>query len=586
MEIEPDIFVYKAYSTEIINACRKDRSHFLSLPLGFQASQILKADGRRVSTRGEKNFAEADSQFSYGYVACEEIADAAKLEWEYKASSKLFAQIRNFPSVSKHPDPSGSLTEAIAIFSAGGLLLLGIFIATMLRGNVPRKMLVSLALTCLGITIYCLAQFPYLFSLRPSISLAHRILLAGHWIGMTALFYAYHLEGYLPRWVMRAFFVNVAIGAGFYLFGPTGTFIQIGSTITYPACLLIMFFLVYRCVSYRRNTQTLFNHIVVLLCPILLVVFCLLEMLNLLNVIAIPYVLPAGYVLGVLCFAVHVNEGIASVFRERDFLRANLEKEVESKTLDLTDALAELRSTQAELIQSAKLASLGTLSAGIAHEINNSLNYMNGAINGLSRIASTALPKTHTSDFEELLSICRQGMSFTINIVKSLREHSSTNTVSSGPVLVQDTFDLSLALLGSKKGDVSLNVNVEKSLTVYSTPTGLSQILVNLISNAIDAVEKQKNGCVDVSARRQILENARWVEIVVRDNGPGIPEPILKNIFDPFFTTKDVGKGSGLGLYVTRAEVLKHKGKITCTSGGLENGTVFTVLLPADAEEI
>src|SRR5690606_7027692 len=120
--------------------------------------------------------------------------------------------------------------------------------------------------------------------------------------------------------------------------------------------------------------------------------------------------------------------------RERDYLRKNLEFEVEQKTRSLSiktseleQALATLRSTQAELIQSAKMASLGTLSAGIAHEINNSLNYVNGALAPLAALIKKAPEHAGTAKIQTLLGVMTNGLELTFSIIKSLRSYSGLN---------------------------------------------------------------------------------------------------------------------------------------------------------------
>ncbi|MEQ1876714.1 MAG: ATP-binding protein, partial [Bdellovibrionia bacterium] len=291
--------------------------------------------------------------------------------------------------------------------------------------------------------------------------------------------------------------------------------------------------------------------------------------------------LPIGIVGCAYLLAIAVQTEIKKTYDERDFLRENLEKEVELKTkqlreseFDLKKTLIDLKHTQAELVQSAKMASLGTLSAGIAHEINNSLNFVNGALPPLKKLGEKLATEKEKSLFNRLLEALQDGVHLTLEIVTSLRDYSGLNHSSVKDLHVLEVLNSVITILkGRIQGDVKVVVNVPADIYVVGSVAGLSQIFMNLLTNALDAVGSE--GMIEIVASR--LD--RQLEISVTDNGVGISESVINRIWDPFFTTKDVGRGTGLGLYIVRNEVARFGGQILVQSK-TGAGTTFLIKLP------
>jgi signal transduction histidine kinase len=291
--------------------------------------------------------------------------------------------------------------------------------------------------------------------------------------------------------------------------------------------------------------------------------------------------------------------------RFRD-LYANLEKKVKERTTELNQSLEDLRSTQAQLIHSEKLASLGALTAGIAHEIQNPLNF----VNNFSDVNQELLEElkeelADKGNLEEVKSIANDviGNEQKINhhgkraesIVKGMLLHSRGSSGHKEPTDINALADeyLRLSYHGFRAKDKTFNADYKTDFDpnlpkINVVPQDIGRVLLNLINNAFYAVQVKTHGgaslqqtpsphkpTVTVSTQK----NSHGIEITVKDNGPGIPPEIVDKIFQPFFTTKPTGQGTGLGLSLAYDIVKAHGGEIRIESKNGE-GTEFIVHLP------
>lgn len=230
----------------------------------------------------------------------------------------------------------------------------------------------------------------------------------------------------------------------------------------------------------------------------------------------------------------------------------------------------ELKSRQQQLVQSEKLASLGTMLAGVAHEFNNPLSNISSSaqildeeldaeddvfarelVGQISSETNRAAAIVHT-----LLSLAREE--------KFQRDHYLLRP------LLQEILDL---LRGQVAANIDIQLAVSDEIEIFGDKQKMQQVFINLLRNSIDALDGQ--GGITIRA----WQNDGSVNIAISDNGPGIPHKMQEKIFDPFFTTKDTGEGSGLGLFIVHDIIVQHGGRITIDSMG--KGTVFTIVLPA-----
>ncbi|WP_113922417.1 ATP-binding protein [Cognataquiflexum aquatile] len=275
--------------------------------------------------------------------------------------------------------------------------------------------------------------------------------------------------------------------------------------------------------------------------------------------------------------------------------RNNRQKQKANKVLE--SALTNLKSTQAQLIQAEKMASLGELTAGIAHEIQNPLNFVNNFSEVSTELLDEMNEELDKGDIEEAKFISKDIKEnlFKINhhgkradaIVKGMLEHSKKGSGQKEPTdlnaLAEEFLRLSYQSFLAKDPEfkVELKTNLDPDLPKISViPQDIGKVLLNLYSNAFYAVnEKAKTDpnfqpLVELTTRNL----GGKIEVVVKDNGSGIPDSIKEKIFQPFFTTKPTGQGTGLGLSLSYDIVKAHGGEIKVESE-IGKGTTFTILL-------
>lgn len=247
--------------------------------------------------------------------------------------------------------------------------------------------------------------------------------------------------------------------------------------------------------------------------------------------------------------------------------------EFERLTESLNSLLSDIKKRNEQLVQSEKMAALGTLTSGVAHELNNPLN-------NISTSLQIVLEEIEEGDIEyqkELLSESLKQVDRAQDIVKSLLEFSRETTFSVSEENLYQLVKNTLKLIhGEVPSNVNIHLEIPDHITAIVDPRRIQQVFLNLLLNAIQAMEKV-GGDIFVRAKRD--EEKQGVVVEVEDTGPGIPEDLLSKIFDPFFTTKEVGKGSGLGLSVSQGIISQHGGSISVWSK-VGVGTKFTIFLP------
>jgi signal transduction histidine kinase len=252
----------------------------------------------------------------------------------------------------------------------------------------------------------------------------------------------------------------------------------------------------------------------------------------------------------------------------------NFENNITQINTELINNIEELRATQEQLIQTEKMASLGILTAGIAHEINNPLNFISGAYQGLKlHIDETSC--MHNDNVSLLLKNLKTGVDKAAAIVRGLRQFSRDNDAYDEECNIQSIIDNCLTMLNNQlKYRIEVIKDFSSNGSIIMGNVGkLHQVFLNLLTNASDAIPDK--GEISIKT----LSNGDFYTIEISDNGEGIPKNIIHKITDPFFTTKPPGKGSGLGLSITYRIIKEHKGKIEFESE-TEKGTLVRVVLP------
>jgi len=289
----------------------------------------------------------------------------------------------------------------------------------------------------------------------------------------------------------------------------------------------------------------------------------------------------------------HAEELLA---RARALLRLRqMHSDLAVKHARLEETFAELRQTQNQLVQAEKMSSLGQLTAGLAHEINNAINAVYNGIPAISdrldrlqQMVVTALDDGMTPPGEEhpdvdaafkslrrLTGVVSEGADRTARIVRDMKTFSHPGTEATEPTDVAAVLELCASLVENQYRErAQIQCELDDNCWCQAPAGHLNQVFINLLTNAVQAMPR--GGKIVAAARRE----ESVVRVSIRDTGTGIPADVLPRIFDPFFTTKPVGQGTGLGLSVSYGIVTRLEGTIECFSEeGV--GTEFVVRLPA-----
>lgn len=314
--------------------------------------------------------------------------------------------------------------------------------------------------------------------------------------------------------------------------------------------------------------------------------------------------------------ALHISKENEKLIREQNVV---LEQKVLERTQELRESnetlqqtLVNLQETQSQLVESEKMASLGQLTAGVAHEINNPINFVTSNVTPLRRDlrmvldALSAIEQIGLSDLspaekqqqidaykedldfdylkeeiDHLLNGMYEGATRTSEIVKSLRIFSRVDEDALKMADINECLDSTLVIVNSLINDK--NIRVEKGFgdlpQVECYPGKLNQVFLNIISNAIYAIDKQHHGNRKGTLSIRSSLDGPYVIITIKDNGTGMDEKTKEKMFEPFFTTKDVGEGTGLGMSIVYNTIKKHNGDILVDSAPGE-GAAFTLKIP------
>jgi two-component system NtrC family sensor kinase len=246
--------------------------------------------------------------------------------------------------------------------------------------------------------------------------------------------------------------------------------------------------------------------------------------------------------------------------------------EFESLVASLNNMIGELSKRNKQLVQAQKLASLGKLTSGVAHELNNPLNNISTSI----QILIEEIEEDDLAFKKSLLEGAEKEVDRGKDIVRSLLEFARERTLTLKPVNFKELVENALGQVRSQiPENIRLLIEVPDKITAELAPERIERVLMNLVMNAIHAM--QAGGDITIRAENEVDQAGFSFQVV--DSGVGIPPEIVPKIFDPFFTTKEVGKGSGLGLSIIYGIIKQHDGRITVSSE-VGKGTTFNCFLP------
>lgn len=294
-------------------------------------------------------------------------------------------------------------------------------------------------------------------------------------------------------------------------------------------------------------------------------------------------------------------------------------QQLQEAQAELLQSFRQLEKAQSQLVQAEKMSSLGQLVAGVAHEINNPVNFIHGNLiyvqeythnlmqlvqcyqavcadppPEVQRVAEEMELDFLQEDLPKMLDSMKVGTDRIRQIVLSLRNFSRMDEAEIKPVNIHEGIDSTLMILQHRLKSRSDRPAIEVVKNYAALPLvecyagQLNQVFMNILTNAIDALEENNTNCTfqdiqanpnQITIRTSVLDTG-WVQIAIADNGPGIPESLQQRIFDPFFTTKPIGKGTGMGMSISYQIITeKHGGSLKCYSEP-NQGTEFVIQIP------
>lgn len=312
---------------------------------------------------------------------------------------------------------------------------------------------------------------------------------------------------------------------------------------------------------------------------------------------------------------IDINKTLEERIEERTKDLSKAYKKVQDSQKDLAKAYKKLQESQSQLIQSEKMASLGQMVAGVAHEINTPLGYVRSSIESsqvlvedllelaneynllltmvfsenpdeeamqaqfakVQQLSDSLGQEEMTEDFAKIFKNTFYGLDQIAELVNSLKNFSRKEESKVENISINDCVNNSLLISKNAIKRIQIETQLDENLLpITGSPSQINQVLINMINNAAQAVE-EKTGKLIITTK----QHKDFLEIKIQDNGKGIPKEIMNKIFDPFFTTKKVGEGTGLGLSISFKIIQQHQGKINVKSV-VGKGTVFQIILPTN----
>jgi signal transduction histidine kinase len=265
---------------------------------------------------------------------------------------------------------------------------------------------------------------------------------------------------------------------------------------------------------------------------------------------------------------------------------ARIRRELSDLNSELHSAIEQIKENEVAMVRNEKLSSLGRMSAGIIHEINNPLNYATAGLHALATF-TRSLPDKDQEDFEDILKDIREGVERVSQIVIDLRQFTREDNGITGDADLTEVIARSQRMVSHQVGkEITFKLTAPPHAVIKGNANQLVQVFVNFFQNSIDAIHERPcdpqpaPGHIDVTIEPV---GAGWT-ITVRDNGVGIPPENLQKIFDPFFTSKDVGKGMGLGLSITH-QILQGHGAIMEVDSRPSQFTQFRLTFPGISQK-
>ena len=558
-------YYLKASSKAIISECLKNRDSYIEFPPVIHSASTITVNDHIIASYGDPTFRKTMGFYGSNILPCHRIpSQGGTLSWQVWSYTKYFARISWFPRISASYPFSNFFCETLNIIAFGILIIFSFFWVILFRGKIPFPQVMSLLASNLSIALYFLGTVSGFFSISYPMLITHKLADAGLWLGFIFFFNYFRQEKLVKKQYFLILSGSVLIALIIILTASDGDQVQLGTSIPFLPTLLISLHAIN---SLYRKKKSLKSSILPLTALGIFNISCFNDIFVVLGVTDLYPSLPLG-IMGCFTFILlSVNDEINNTYTQRD--------EFKKISNELKKTNADLKEAQAKIVHKSRLEALGTLSAGIAHEINNPLNHVYSFLNPLKSKIKNIPEQADRQKSLKAIAAMKDCLEMVFAIINSLKNFSSLNRSSLGLINIKESALDVLTILKSKLKGINITMEINENLATYTDRVSFNQILVNLLVNASDAIKVHNKGQIRINGR----ENGDEIIVEISDNGSGISEEIKQKIFDPFFTTKKISEGMGLGLHICVKEVEKLGGHISFRSE-IDQGTTFTVCLP------
>jgi len=559
-------------SNSIIEACKMSPTAFIQVPIIIHGAHDIFLDDQKLLSFGDRYFKSNRSFYGAPIVNCGEVVAGKKFTWVAYSYTKYFARINAYPKIVNNKPISNLVNEILNVIAAGSLIILSVFGFIIAYGKIPHNLIFSFFGSNLVLSGYFFFSTISFFGLQQSMLVSHRLADLFAMIGLLLLLNTLRvlkIISYRMMWACSPFFLTAC---GIIILANTGDTIQFGTSFPFA---IILFALLYGLISQIRaliRTPDRFR------VDVLKVIGLGVWVMSVMNDILVVTGLLDGYMLmsvgslgGFVFFGLSLNEQIMEAYKDRDYLRSSLEKEVEKKTAELRAKTAQLelamrdvKRVQEELFITTSqvvhdirspLAALKVISYDISELPEDKRLVLRTAIDRVNDIANTlAYRRTPLQDEAKLPSRARQVILMSRIVEKVVTE----KRVQFRPKMGIDIH----AKLGHDSYGLFAEVN----------ETGLERVISNLINNAVESLDKPGQVVIE------LVHDSQWIVLKITDNGQGIPAEILPQLGARGATFRKDG-GTGLGLYHARTELENWKGSMKIESR-VGIGTTVTISLP------
>ena len=549
----------------LIASCNENRNSFIRFPSVIHSASKVFLNNRLLASYGDPGFKQTTGFYGTLILPCQDIPkEGGTLRWEVWSYSRYFARIQTFPSLSKTYPLDNFFYETLNIIAAGILIIFSLFNYILFKNKIAPWKLYSLIFANIFTACYFFGTVSGYFSIRGPMLITHKIADAGLWLGFLFFFNLLRLKGLISRRIYASFLILTMIATFIILTANDGDQIQLGTSLPFFPTLIMTALAM---IKLSQKSSSIRGNLFPLSALGLFAFSCFNDIFVVTGVSTLLPVLPIG-IMGCYAFILlSINNTINKTYIELDKYKAINEH--------LQIANSELKKAQAQIVHKSRLEALGTLSAGIAHEINNPLNHVYSFIKPLKNKTLSIPDDIERQKSQKALGAMKDCLELVFSIINSLKNFSSLNQNSWGELKISLAVSDVLTILKNKLNSIEIITEIPDSLTVYTDKVSLNQVLVNLIANAADASKNKNSRKILIQAR----DDHHQVIIDITDNGCGIEEKVQSRIYDPFFTTKKISEGMGLGLHICSGEMEKLGGQIKFRTNTGE-GTTFTVAIP------